>query len=97
MTHDLKDHLSLLLNETITKVSSVSGGDISKAYKIDTLNASYFLKLNHKPNAKQLFQVEANGLQLINSTNTIKTPKVYACDSIQNSAFLLLEYYLRNS
>ncbi|WP_242203653.1 fructosamine kinase family protein [Aestuariivivens insulae] len=97
MTSDLKIHLSTLLNETIGKVQSVTGGDISKAYKIDTPNNSYFLKLNSESSALQMFQTEANGLQSIRNTNTIKTPKVFACDTFENMPFLLLEFIERKS
>ena len=38
-----------------------------------------------------MFQTEAYGLQLINDTNTIKTPEVLACNTFHNSAFLLME------
>lgn len=91
MNHDLKSHLSNLLNETITKVSLVSGGDISEAYKVETLNNTYFLKTNTAPNALTMFQAEAKGLQLISSTNSIKTPKVLVCNIFEGSALLLME------
>ncbi|MEC3908336.1 fructosamine kinase family protein [Tamlana sp. 2201CG12-4] len=91
MTNNLKSHLSNLLNKTITNVSPVSGGDISQAFKIDTSNNAYFLKLN-SASALNMFQTEAYGLDLIAKTNTIKTPKVIAFDSFENSAFLLMEF-----
>lgn len=92
MTNDLKIHLSNILNESITGFSPVHGGDISKGYRVDTSNNSYFLKLNSAINAAKMFETEAYGLQLINETNTIKTPKVLACNTLQNSAFLLMEF-----
>ncbi len=92
MNHDLKSHLSNHLNETITKVSSVSGGDISEAYKINTPTNTYFLKLNNASNALSLFKAEAKGLQLINNTNIIKAPQVLAYDAFQDSAFLLMAF-----
>ncbi|WP_299556178.1 fructosamine kinase family protein [Seonamhaeicola sp.] len=91
MVHGLKPHLSSLLNETISEVSPVSGGDISQAYRISTTNKAYFLKLN-SANKLNMFQTEAYGLELIAKTNTIKTPKVLAFDSFENSAFLLMEF-----
>lgn len=91
MFNDLKFHLSTFLNETITNLSPVSGGDISQAYRIDTANSSYFLKLNNLE-ALNMFQTEAYGLELIAKTNTIKTPKVLVFDNFENSAFLLMEF-----
>ncbi|GAA3598283.1 fructosamine kinase family protein [Flavivirga amylovorans] len=92
MNNDLKIHLSHILKESITVVSPVHGGDISSAYKVKTSNNSYFLKLNSSTNAAKMFQTEAYGLQIINEANTIKTPKVLACDIFQNSSFLLMEF-----
>lgn len=91
MTSNLKSHLSTLLNETITNVSSVGGGDISEAYKIDSANNSYFLKLN-SAGALNMFKTEAYGLNRIARTNTIKTPNIFAFDRFENSAFLLMEF-----
>ena len=79
MTNDLKKHLSNILNENITEISSVRGGDISKTYKIETFKDSYFLKLNSDPSAIKMFQAEAYGLECIRKTSTVKTPKVLAC------------------
>ncbi|MFD2727272.1 fructosamine kinase family protein [Hyunsoonleella rubra] len=92
MLDSLKHHLSELLKESITNVNSVSGGDISQAYKISTSNVDYFLKVNNAPEALTMFQTEAYGLQAIYKTNTIKTPKIIACDWFEGSAFLLLEF-----
>lgn len=97
MNYDLKTHLSNLLNETITDILSVSGGDISKAYRIDTPTYSYFLKTNSGANALKMFQTEAHGLKLIHHANTIKIPKVIACDAFQNTSFLLMEFIERKS
>lgn len=92
MTNDLKEHLSNLLNETVTNVSSAHGGDISKAYRLDTTGNSYFLKINSSLNAFLMFQTETHGLRLIGNTNTIKTPKVIAYDTFENVSFLLMEF-----
>lgn len=89
---DFKSYLSTILNEHITNVSSVPGGDISKAFRIQTPKNAYFLKTNSTENTLNMFKAEADGLHLINATNTIKTPKVIACKSYKNSAFLLLEF-----
>lgn len=92
MINGLKTYLSHILNESIVKTSGITGGDISKAYKIETANNTYFLKFNSAPIASKMFQSEAHGLQLISETGTIKTPKVIASDKFQNTSFLLLEF-----
>ncbi|TNJ45241.1 fructosamine kinase family protein [Tamlana fucoidanivorans] len=90
--NSFKTYLTKHFNENITQISPIHGGDISKAFKIDTATNSYFLKLNNRPDAKALFQAEAYGLNSIAHTNTIKTPEVLVCDRFHNTAFLLLEY-----
>jgi fructosamine-3-kinase len=92
MNPDLKTHLSNLLNQSITNILPVSGGDISKAYQINTSNNSYFLKVNKVASALEMFQKEANGLRSISQTNTIKTPKFITCNAFENSSFILMEF-----
>ncbi len=92
MNAGFKTYLSDLLNESIEHISSVSGGDISLAYKISTANSDYFLKINNAPDALTMFQTEVYGLQTIAKTYTIKTPEVTAYDMFEDSAFLLLEF-----
>ncbi|WP_248723909.1 fructosamine kinase family protein [Seonamhaeicola sp. ML3] len=88
---DLKKHLGNILYENIENLQPISGGDISQAYRIDTNNSSYFLKLNGADKLN-MFKTEAYGLELIAKTNTIKTPKILAFDVFENSAFLLMEF-----
>lgn len=97
MVKDLKQYLSKILEENIVNMSSVSGGDISLAYRIETANNSYFLKLNNAPNALSMFQTESYGLECIAKTNTIKAPEVIACKSFEGSAFLLMEFVASKS
>ncbi|MFL1011188.1 fructosamine kinase family protein [Flavisericum labens] len=92
MQTDLKKHLTSILNETITKVSPVHGGDISTSYKVEAEGQSYFLKVNSNPDALDMLKIEASGLKLVENTNTIKTPQVLAYDAFQNTAFLLMEF-----
>ena len=84
-------HIEHLLSATVKATTPVFGGDISQAYKIETKNGLYFLKLNCS-DKHHMFQTEAIGLELISSTNTIKTPKVLAHGCVEASAFLLMEY-----
>jgi len=86
------ENLSNLLELKIEHIHSVSGGDISSAYLIETSSEKYFLKVNSDIDAGEMFKSEAKALKLIAKTNTIATPKVYACDSFRNDSFLLMEY-----
>ncbi|MBR9756542.1 MAG: fructosamine kinase family protein [Algicola sp.] len=85
-------HIENSLSAKINSITSVSGGDISSAFKIITLNQSYFLKINTASNALNMFQTEAEALKTIANTNTIATPKVIDCSKFENISFLLLEF-----
>ncbi|TXG35246.1 fructosamine kinase family protein [Seonamhaeicola maritimus] len=91
MNKGLKLHLSNLLEDTIINVSSIGGGDISRAYKADTSNCAYFLKMN-SVSALNIFKTEAYGLDLIAKTNTIKTPNIIAFGKFENASFLLMDF-----
>lgn len=88
----LKEALSLELGIIIKSIRSISGGDISKAYCIETEKDKYFLKINHEDFALDMLQKERLGLQKIGQYNTIRVPKVYQVGPLEGSAFLLMEY-----
>ena len=46
MNADFRDHLSKLLKAPHLSLHPVSGGDISRSYKINTSKDSYFIKIN---------------------------------------------------
>ena len=88
----LKHHIYNHLNSEIKTIQSVSGGDISSAYKISTSTNSFFLKVNQTIQAQKMFETEAKALSIILDTQTIKTPKVYAVDSFDGINFILMEF-----
>lgn len=92
MTIEFQNQLSLIIGISIRNIIPVSGGDISLAYKVKTELKTCFLKVNSGKGALTMFQKEKNGLETIAQTKTISTPKIYACDSFNNDAFLLMEY-----
>lgn len=92
LAKEFLDFLSNIIGSEINKSESVSGGDISSAYLIQSNKNKYFLKVNGKPWALDMFQAEAKGLEVINNSNAIATPKVIAYDSFKNVALILMEY-----
>ncbi|WP_053990331.1 fructosamine kinase family protein [Mangrovimonas sp. TPBH4] len=92
METNIITYLSDQLNESILDFQSISGGDISQAYKLNTKHNSYFLKTNKSPKALDMFQKEALGLKLIAETNTISTPNVLHCSQLEDISLLLMEY-----
>ncbi len=88
----LKKHLEYLLCVRILSVRAISGGDISKAYLLETETERFFCKVNHEKEALTMFQTERKGLEAIAQTKTIATPKVCMCEPLEKGAFLLMEY-----
>jgi fructosamine-3-kinase len=92
METKLQDYISSLLKETILSVLPVSGGDISQSFKINTPKNSYFIKTNRSKDALTMFQAETYALNLIRSTDTIKSPEVLLSDTFHEYSFLILEF-----
>lgn len=88
----LKSYLEDILSEKIKTISSVSGGDISSAFKIETSSEKFFLKMNANDFALDLFTKEAAGLNEIASTKTIAVPKIISVDKLVNTSFLIMEF-----
>ncbi|NNL83841.1 MAG: phosphotransferase [Winogradskyella sp.] len=97
MDSSLINHIESQLGEPIKNYQTVSGGDISEAYKLTTNSAVFFLKIHSSPNALTMFEAEKAGLMLISSTNTIKTPKILLCGSFKEWSFLVMEFIASKS
>jgi fructosamine-3-kinase len=92
MKPEVKDAIGLLLGAKIKKCVPVSGGDISRAFLLYTDSDRVFCKLNSSSTARSMFEAEADGLEAINKTKTLKTPVVYAINELEEGACLLMEY-----
>jgi len=92
MDKALKDHIEYLLCVKIDAIRSISGGDISKAYLLETDSERFFCKVNHKETASAMFQVEKKGLEAIAKTKTISVPQVLLCDPLEKGGYLLMDY-----
>ncbi len=76
----------------ITAINSISGGSINDAYQLTTNQGSFFIKTNYKERYPKMFEKEAKGLGILQSTNAIRIPKVIAINEFENTSFLILEY-----
>ncbi|MFD1614887.1 fructosamine kinase family protein [Gelatiniphilus marinus] len=85
-------HIEDILSAKVKNVITVSGGDISRAFKIETEIGHYFLKTNSNANAYNMFKAEKLGLENIKGSQSVATPKVIACGILKQAAFLLMEY-----
>ena len=86
------NHIAEIIGEKINAFRPVSGGDISKAFLLETSQNRYFLKVNNHQEALAMFQAEKLGLETIYKTNTIAVPEVFYCGTFENQSLLLLEY-----
>jgi protein-ribulosamine 3-kinase len=69
----------------------IGGGCINKAQALETNHATYFVKLNNSEN-RPIFEAEAQSLQAIKGSNTIRCPEVILVDEIEGFAVLILEF-----
>lgn len=92
MDKHLKDHIEYLLGVTIEDVTSVSGGDISQAYLLETESERFFCKVNRGAQSYVMFSAEKKGLETISETNTMAVPKVLLSEPLKKGGILLMEY-----
>ena len=84
----IKTRFEEKLGNKILKITSLSGGCISDAYKITTKDNSNFL-LKYNPSVStDMFLKEANGLMELSKSGTIRIPEVLGFDK----DYILLEY-----
>ena len=92
MNATLVENISDRLRIPIQKATPISGGDISQAYIIENSHGKVFCKINYGDDAYDMFLAEKEGLEVIAETQTVKAPKVFACDDFGEGAFLAMEY-----
>ncbi|WP_341776324.1 fructosamine kinase family protein [Staphylococcus hyicus] len=74
----------------ITSIMPVSGGDVNDAYKVETLNETYFLLV--QPNrSERFYAAEIAGLKAFEKAG-ITAPRVIAQGENDGDAYLLLSY-----
>ena len=79
-------------NAEIRSAERISGGDINRAYRLETDDGSFFMKANTKEN-RDFFRAEVAGLEAVSSTKTIRVPQVLGIgEDPLYGAFLLLEW-----
>ncbi len=84
----IKARIEEKLGRKINNLASLSGGCISNAYKVTTIDGSnYFLKYNPSI-SKDMFIKEANGLKELVKADAIRIPEVLSFEA----DYILLEY-----
>ncbi len=84
--------LQALLGVDILSVTPLRGGDIANAFKVLSPSNAYFVKTASFPNALEMLEAEAVGLQHIRDTNTIQVPKVQQVSFSNTTAYLVMDY-----
>ena len=83
--------LELDANFEIHDVQPVSGGDISRAFKLSTNHMDLFVKLNG-PDAERMFRVEWAGLVELAATSRLRVPEPIIVGIEQNAAYFVMEF-----
>lgn len=79
-------------NFEIEEISSLHGGDINQVYKLKTPKKNLVVKINSALGFPKMFEKESQGLELLQSSNSFKVPKILGFGEIGQQAYLLLEY-----
>ena len=64
----IKEIINKEIHVNPDKITSLSGGSINKSYRVSHQNKSWFIKLNIKKKYPKMFELEAEGLSLLRST-----------------------------
>ena len=89
----LCEELEKIVENPVLRIQSVSGGDINDAYRIETKDQSYFLKVNQYPNGVQMLDCEADGLRALSKRAPLRVPRVLGRGTTTGQHWLLLEYF----
>lgn len=73
------------------RLTSVGGGDINSAYKLQTADLVWFIKLN-RADLADMFAAEAAGLQELAGIGAVRVPEVICFGLFQQHAYLVLNY-----
>lgn len=87
-----QEELALQTGLLIQSCQSVSGGDISDAYLLETDSGHYFLKTNPADDALLMFQLEQVGLEALDQHPSIRIPRVLGTYQFSGQAGILMEY-----
>lgn len=71
-------------------VQPIHGGDINAAYRLQSPDKTYFVKLN-RADMISMFEAEAAGLQEMAKTETLRVPAAIVCGTVADRSFLVLE------
>ena len=96
MNADLKTFLELSIDCSITASTTIGGGDINDAERVDTDRGRFFVKHN-RPELAVMFRREKSGLELLRSVSSLRIPEVVFCGCTADRSCLVLEWMEQRS
>jgi fructosamine-3-kinase len=93
MWTEIDTHISQVTGEKFHSVQrrSVSGGCINQGYAVSNGQHTYFVKINQASQIA-MFEAEAQGLEEMLATETIRVPKPICWGTAASSGYLVLEW-----
>jgi fructosamine-3-kinase len=90
LSRHLSEHLGRPVD--IENERAVGGGSINDAYRLETNEGPFFVKVNNHDAIPSFFEAEADGLARLQGTNTLRVPRVIAHGEDHDDAYLLMEH-----
>lgn len=90
ITSFLKEELDRFIS--VKGISSIRGGSINEAFKINTSGGCFFVKMNESQAFPNMFAKEVRGLNLLHDSKTLRIPKTLHYETCCQHTYLLLEY-----
>jgi fructosamine-3-kinase len=84
--------IEIKLGKSIINITPLSGGSINQVYSLQTAMERFVLKVNNRFNFPGMFNLEAQGLEIICSTQTIAVPEVLLQSETDTESYLLMEW-----
>lgn len=73
------------------RATPVAGGDINRAYRLESGSFRYFVKLN-RADREAMFVAERRGLEAIHDSGAIRVPRVYLTGHEGQYSYIVMEY-----
>ena len=91
---DISHFLETILKKpvSIQSVSAIGGGSINIAYRVETNQGQFFIKMNSASRFPKMFEKEALGLEVLFDAGEIPVPEVIAVGENKKDAFLILKF-----
>lgn len=94
LKQEIESVLSQKIGEEVTvkRASTLSGGSINSAFRMETSAGKFFMKYNRASAYPGMFEQEARGLSLLHDAKEIRVPEVIAHGDDGSNTFIILEY-----